>query len=402
MAQGYKSGHIFQISLETSAAAEAIAKAEDLNRWLESGGQGPTKQFNSLSQLYDSLHAQHKAAQPDERYGIRPPLLNPDLDDAIQQGSLSPDDLNETDRAAFFASREVDAGRARPAKYLYSLRDCLADFRKQKGGTVTSKTLNAHDRAVSVYLGKRNDIALDLIRSPDVALWLDSLVSTTAYGTRSDHTNRLKAMYIFAQKRGHVDGERRNPFEDQDLGKNDKTPVTLMSDGQLLAILAEMRSEIDRLPAIIARHSGMRLGEIFNSKLETVDGLLCFVIQETEEGWTPKTTAGLRTVPVRKSIQDLVLKHHSSLGSPVSYSKKFTRIKKKLFPDTERELVFHSLRKTFITLALQAGHSTEHVAHLCGHEEGKGNPMTGRLYMGGHKISFLSEIVESVEPLANL
>jgi hypothetical protein len=39
------------------------------------------------------------------------------------------------------------------------------------------------------------------------------------------------------------------------------------------------------------------------------------------------------------------------------------------------------------------------VAHVVGHAADKGHSMTGGVYMKGHKVKFLSEIVEAVKPL---
>jgi len=400
VAQGYPSGHIFQKSLATHDPAVALVRAAAWDDWLKNGGDAVSTKNNTRAEMYDKLRAEYEATTPDERYGIRPPLLNPDLVDAISQGDLHPDDLSPQDRAAFFVQRDLEQGKGRPTEYMYSLRDCLKDYRAQKAEDVTPKTLNAFDRAVTLFLADRDDLTLNLIKSASVALWIDGLTRTTAHGTRQDHVNRLKALFNFAQSRGHVDPDRKNPFESHDLGKRDKKPYSMMTDEQLLQILAELKRPVDQLPPIIARHTGMRLGEIFNASLETIEGVLCFVVKELADGeWSPKTKAGIRNVPVRDSIKHLVDAEFHNLKTAKGYSKKFTAVKQQLFPNTNRELVFHSLRKTFVTFAQRSGYSSEQVAWLVGHEDGKGNAMTGRLYMQGLTVTLLKEIIESTPPL---
>jgi hypothetical protein len=52
-----------------------------------------------------------------------------------------------------------------------------------------------------------------------------------------------------------------------------------------------------------------------------------------------------------------------------------------------------------VTEAQRAGYHTEQVAHVVGHAENKGHAMTGGVYMKGHHIDLLAEIVEAVKPL---
>ena len=95
----------------------------------------------------------------------------------------------------------------------------------------------------------------------------------------------------------------------------------------------------------------------------------------------------------------LAKKFQPKLNRPKYYTKRFGNVKAKLYPGRSRELVFHSLRKTFVTEAQRAGYHTEQVAHVVGHAADKGHSMTGGVYMKGHKVKFLSEIVEAVKPL---
>ncbi|MDI6653258.1 integrase [Gluconobacter japonicus] len=66
-----------------------------------------------------------------------------------------------------------------------------------------------------------------------------------------------------------------------------------------------------RVVTMIGAYSGMRLGEIYHLRtedLQTIDGIPCFIIQpHTENGWSPKTDAGTRIVPVYSKLIEAVL-----------------------------------------------------------------------------------------------
>jgi integrase len=399
--QGFKPDHIFQKSLRTTDKVLAHLRCIDWDNWLWAGGDlsentGPTK-----AEIYERVLREYAALSPDPVYGVLPEFIDETTLQEVTSGQTDPRDLGVEDQAKLGVMLEVRKGYPRPEEFMYSLKDCARDYRARHSDEVTPKTMDKFDRAVTVFLAGRHDAPIGLIRSPEVVLWLDS-IKEKAYGTRKDYLVRLAALFTFARAREHVAEDKRNPFEDHKLGKNDKKSTQLMTDEQLLKILDAFKKPIDRLPAIIARHTGMRLGEVFHATLDTIDGVLCFVVKECKDDeWTPKTNASIREVPVRDSIKELVLEQFPDLNpsKAKAYGNKFGRIKSKVFPDTQRTLVFHSLRKTFITFALRKGFRTEHVAHVVGHEEGKGNAMTGRTYMDGHLPDFLKEIIESTPAL---
>lgn len=396
-AKGFKPTHVFQKSLNTEDELLANLRCIDWDKWLYSGGDVVEDSGPSKAEIYERVLEEFKRVRIDPRYGVPEwDYIDDNLLNNIQSGELDPRDMETEDRARY----AVLTGTPRPEEFMYTLRHCLRDYREIKAKDVTPKTLNKFDRAVDVFLGDRHDAPMTPIRMPIVAKWIDSLTDK-AYGTKQDYVTRLAALWTFARTRGMVDEDRANPFLDQDLGKNDKKSTILMEDAQLLAILPHLKKPEDRLPPIIARHTGMRLGEVFHATLDTVDGILCFVVRETEdEEWKPKTNASIRVVPVRDSIKELVLEVFPKIKPDYAkaYSQKFGGIKKKLFPNTQRVLVFHSLRKTFITFAQRAKFSPEHVAWVVGHEEGKGNAMQA-LYMEGHTTEYMKEIIEKTPPL---
>ncbi len=62
-----------------------------------------------------------------------------------------------------------------------------------------------------------------------------------------------------------------------------------------------------------------------------------------------------------------------------------------------RQTTFHSLRVSFITLARRQGWTEQNVPWLVGHEAGKGDAMTGKLYFKGYTLELMQRIIESVE-----
>ena len=400
--KGFRPTHVFQKSLDTSDELLANLRCIDWDNWLYSGGETPEDNGPSKADIYERVLAEYMTLLPDPRHNTRPDFLDDTLMQDIRDGEVDKRDLSIEDRAKLAVIVSDNTGRPKPEEFMYTLRSCLRDYRKVKANDVTLKTLNKFDRSVDVFLGDRPDMPMEPIKMSYVQNWIDDGLTDKAYGTKQDYVTRLAALWTYARQRGRVDENRANPFIDQDLGKNDKKTTLLMEDEQLLALLPHLKKPEDLLPPIIARHTGMRLGEVFHAKLDTVDGLLCFIVKETaDDEWKPKTDASIRVVPVRDSIRELVLEVFPKIRPSYAkaYSQKFGRIKNELFPNTQRVLVFHSLRKTFITFALRQGHSTEHVAHVVGHEEGKGNAMTGRRYMEGHLPEFLKNIIETTPPL---
>lgn len=119
-----------------------------------------------------------------------------------------------------------------------------------------------------------------------------------------------------------------------------------------------------------------------------------------------KTEAGIREVPVHSKLVDVVkrLKEDSTDGYLLSgltfnkyddrsnaIGKRFGRLKKSLgFPDKK---VFHSIRKTLVTLLENAGISENLAADIVGHEKPR---ITYGLYSGGATLAVKKEAIERI------
>jgi integrase len=122
------------------------------------------------------------------------------------------------------------------------------------------------------------------------------------------------------------------------------------------------------------------------------DGILCFNITRG------KTKAAVRIVPVHHSMLDVVKELRSGArplcrsASSVLYSQRFGDSKRRLgLPRTQS---LHSLRATFITLAMQVENPELMVAQVAGHTSGQ--TMTGQLYHKGFTTAQLQAVVNSV------
>jgi integrase len=414
---GHNPNQELNYSLQTKDLATALARQKIAEAWMQSGGMGkldfikPREHYLNQKQIWESLENVTRphmignpfTDNPDDDRGHptetidegKPPLLDDNVMDKLSQGEMTEAQLT----AEQYAALVIQQGHTMPEQYKYSLRDALADHRVRKEGEIKEKTLKAFEKSVEIYLDSKPDIAIDSIISEDVANWIDSLDGRLGYSSRKNHVNRLAQITKLAMSRGRCE-RRFNPFSEHDLGKDDRQSIEMMEDSELLNILANLSSDGDRAWAIIARHSGMRQAEVAYAELIVVDDVECFNVTEiAEEDFTPKTDASKRIVPIRKSILSLVKQYQPSLTNAKDFSKRFGNVKRALYPDRPRVLCFHSLRKTFVTEAQRAGYHTEQVAHVVGHAENKGHAMTGGVYMKGHHIDLLAEIVEAVKPL---
>ena len=394
---------VVQLSLKTSDPSIALARAKIIDSWIENGGVGivdfvPPRQ-HYLEQL--ALVHQQPIDKPDGTNlgGFRAPVIDPSILDGLQQGIIDPKTLTAETLAAIAASLADATGQPIPAKYKYTLRDALGDFRKLRRGEIQEKTLAAYDRAVALYLDDKSDVALDTIQAPEVALWIDGLKAKTAHATRVDHLNRLAKLFTTALKRGHCK-ERLNPFEDHQMGMPDAKPVQQMRDIELLNILPNLSSDEDRAWAVLARYHGCRMAELAFAEIVTEEGIVCFSIKEIEESeWSPKTDASTRLVPIRKALIAYAENYQPRLKNSRDYTKRFGNVKKKLYPDRNRTLVFHSLRHTFTTFAYRQGYNEQQVSWITGHKDRRGSGESAKRYFHGYSVAFLSEIIESIPSL---
>ena len=326
--------------------------------------------------------------------------VNEELMDTLSETGVNTQAVAETvlaqfsqaDQAAFWAWRKLTVDDNPPSDFQYSIRDGLAQIIPHKQGTITELHLDKYTVAVDLFMGKGEDCGLADIRKGSVVKWLDTLEQSNS--TKNTYLSCLGGIFEYAQDREYVDDQLVNPFKGIKLGKKDTKSYKMMSDDTLRAILSHLKAK-DHLPAILARRTGMRLSEVYNAQAELHDGIHCLVIEETAEYRGAKTEAGNRLVPIPLDLVEAVLEEQPTWNNHGAYSKRFGKAKAKVIDC--RQTVFHSLRVSFITYAQRQGWTEQNVAWLVGHEAGKGDAMTGKLYFKGYTLELMQKIIESVE-----
>jgi len=153
-----------------------------------------------------------------------------------------------------------------------------------------------------------------------------------------------------------------------------------------------------------AIHTGARIEELCQLKIIDViqvDGYSCIQIKDA------KTSAGNRTIPIHSSLRSLIAKmmnqrndgyliamqNKNKFGKRSNaLSKRFTRLKQDL--GFTPEYVFHSIRKTVVTIFENNAINEGIAADIVGHEK---NTMTYGLYSGGNSAKSKFEAIEKIK-----
>ena len=384
---------LISINLHTSDEATAIRKRDIIiKEW-----EALAKEAKAPELYKERLLALQNEPDLSDAIGH----VNEDLMDALSETGINTQDgaelvlsqFSQADQAAFWAWRKATVDEKPPSRYQYSIRDALAQVIPHKQGTISQLHLDKYTVAVDLFMGVGSDGPLETIRKGAVVRWLDTLEQSNS--TKSTYLSCLGVIFQYAQDRDLINDQLVNPFKGIKLGKKDTKSYKMMADDTLRAILSKLKPK-DHLPAILARRTGMRLSEVYNAQLELHDNIHCLVIEETAEYRGAKTEAGNRLVPIPLDLVEAVLQEQPTWDNHGAYSKRFGKAKAKVI--NCRQTTFHSLRVSFITLAQRQGWTEQNVAWLVGHEAGKGDAMTGKLYFKGYSLQLMQEIIESVEP----
>lgn len=178
---------------------------------------------------------------------------------------------------------------------------------------------------------------------------------------------------------------------------------------------AHGRDSAEHWLPLISLHSGMRLEEICRLRpaedVQSINGVVCFVIQKHPDGWDPKTEAGERRIPIHPwliehGLMKLVHQRRQEGASRVfpelplqgkklgaQFSRDFSRFK--IAHGYGRKHVFHSFRHTFRTELEDTSHKDSHINAVMGHEGG--NRGEGRTYVKGVSVKVLVKVVGSFQ-----
>ena len=245
---------------------------------------------------------------------------------------------------------------------------------------------------------------------------LSEELETIAPKTVKNHFSRISPAWADLVRREVVS---RNPWQGWDFDTTQKVIRRAWTEQELTTLITTRweRTAISertfRGMVTMALYTGMRLGEIANLRNEDIiekDGILCFVIGPHDDGWKPKTPAGIRVVPVhselmRFGIMDYMKKGEKYLfselrGSDVrsrgqTFANEFSKHKTSL--GLPLAVTFHGFRHTVSTRLrnVRADIREVWIDALLGHEAS--HKSMGTLnYLSGIDTENLHKVVENI------
>ncbi|MEQ1887171.1 MAG: tyrosine-type recombinase/integrase, partial [Bryobacteraceae bacterium] len=236
------------------------------------------------------------------------------------------------------------------------------------------------------------------VSRPDVRRWITGLMNDDALSPKTVQRilSALRGYWRYLQSIG-VAGEDAEPFSKLDVARQNKRTEPLsvrqpFKPGDVVKLLDAAVTRDDKQLADLIRlgmWTGCRIEELCALKTEQVKG-------DHFSLGDAKTKAGWREVPIHRQlartmarlVQDskdgyvlsgLVRNRYGDRSNGVG--KRFGRLKSLL--GFGPQLVFHSIRKTVVTILENSGVPENFVADIVGHEK---TTMTYGLYSGGTSI----------------
>lgn len=294
---------------------------------------------------------------------------------------------------------------------LYS--DALDTYLTEKEETIRASTVQSKRNRLEAFqkwLG--GDVVLATVTRKRAGQYVTQALmpQTTSVKTKRDTLSDLSAFFRWCSGRGLYDGE--NPFtglastiRGNTRGTKEATESKRREwsteELKTLVTKTDPKSDLWWMP-VIALYSGARENEIAEVRLEDVHDDH-FDIQES------KTKAGVRPVPIHPVIKPLVkwLKENATDEYLIPglqrggkdekrhhyYAKRFSYHLRKNLKVTAPGVVFHSLRNTFITAALDAHVPEAIISRLVGHT---GHSLAARVYAGKLDLGMLAGEVAKV------
>lgn len=278
--------------------------------------------------------------------------------------------------------------------------------------TQAPKTIDQMKKDVRRMIDKF--VSVEAVTKPAVMEWVKELMKDTP--TRQGYSySSLDRMFKFCrnfwrylQEIEKADPEKQ-PFVLPSFAKKTNGSKAKGTEGwepfepsEVVTLLDAATEKEDHELADLIRlgmYSGARIEELCALK---VTDCTDEVLKITDS----KTDAGIRRVPLHSELVEVVKRlkeasRDSYLLSGLTFNKygdrsnaigkRFGRLKKSLgFPDKK---VFHSIRKTVVTLLEDAGVSENLTADIVGHEKPR---ITYGLYSGGHSVERMREAIEKV------
>jgi integrase len=257
----------------------------------------------------------------------------------------------------------------------------------------------------------------NLVESKNCEAWINAIAQSNNY--KSSSVIRIigacNNFYRYLQDVGVFNADTPSPFKIPKAYKQSKKPNAKeinkkgtwlpfsKKDVETLYDAAAKRGDVELVDLIaIAAYTGARIEELCSLQKDFID-----LDEKTFTIIDAKTEAGNRVVPIHREIFKDVKRLMNSSENQYLFSdltenkfgnrsnaigKRFGRLKKEL--GYGKQLVFHSIRKTFTTELERAGVSENIAADIVGHEK---KTMTYGLYSGGASLDQKRKAVSKVK-----
>lgn len=265
---------------------------------------------------------------------------------------------------------------------------------------------------------QKNKLKLAGINRRNAGRYVSEELAPMHPATAAKHISCLKGYWAYLLRRDHVNKAHGNVFADQlqpqrasGGDKNTKLKERPMTRDEVKKLVAVQDTEKEQALAdlsLVAALSGMRLGEILSltkDALVTHDCIRCFDLSKA------KSEAGVRIIPVHSGLAQVVDGRTEKGGTlwpefealtGASVSKRFATYRRKHGIDEKAEgrrralTNFHSLRRTFITLARHSGMNEATIGQVVGHEQEGKKSLAFDVYSQA-STKQLQDVVESVQ-----
>ena len=267
-----------------------------------------------------------------------------------------------------------------------------------KSRRVEPKTLRSDKSKVTVMANEMP--LLSDITKPNVRKWcLQMEEDSKSIKTIGSYLSACREFWNYLERQGEIPSDSNTPFNSKDVLPTKRSKKEISRDNTSWAVFnkAEVNSLLNGAKKDAMLYDLIKIGIYTGARIEEICSVK--VTDIAEESFTirdSKTPSGNREVPLHDQLKDLIkeLKNSSQDGYLLSglsedkdgkrsgaIGKRFGRLKNQL--GFERRFVFHSFRKTVVTLLEQAGISENLAADIVGHEKPR---ITYGLYSGGSSL----------------
>ena len=267
-----------------------------------------------------------------------------------------------------------------------------------KSRRVEPKTLRSDKSKVTVMANEMP--LLSDITKPNVRKWcLQMEEDSKSIKTIGSYLSACREFWNYLERQGEIPSDSNTPFNSRDVLPTRRSKKEISRDNTSWAVFnkAEVNSLLNGAKKDAMLYDLIKIGIYTGARIEEICSVK--VTDIAEESFTirdSKTPSGNREVPLHDQLKDLIkeLKNSSQDGYLLSglsedkdgkrsgaIGKRFGRLKNQL--GFERRFVFHSFRKTVVTLLEQAGISENLAADIVGHEKPR---ITYGLYSGGSSL----------------